>query len=93
MDMYDDEVANFHTANGVTSTLKMTDIKFDVFEESVKARVLDDTDTPSVLSMGKRCLEQGFTFIWPSRKEPFMIDKDGLIVKMKVKDHIPLCQS
>ena len=52
-----------------------------------KAHVLDDT--PSVLSMGKRCLEQGFTFAWPSGKEPFMIDKDGLIIKMKVKDHIP----
>ena len=35
MDMYDDEVVNFHTANGVTSTSKMADIKFDVFEESV----------------------------------------------------------
>ena len=87
MDMYDDEVVNVHTANGVTSTSKMTDIKFDVFEESVKAYVLDDT--PSVLSMGKRCLEQGFTFVWPSGKEPFMIDKNGLMIKMKVKDHIP----
>ena len=87
MDMYDDEMVNFHTAHGVTSTSKMTDIKFDVFEESVKAHVLDDT--PSVLSMVKRCLEQGFTFVWPSGKAPFMIDKNGLIIKMKVKDHIP----
>ena len=87
METYEDEVINLHTANGVTSTSKMTDIQFNVFEEPVKAHVLDDT--PSVLSMGKRCLEQGYTFIWPSGKDPFMIDSDGLIINMKVKDHIP----
>ena len=87
MDMYDDEVINFETANGVTSTSKITDIKFEVFEEPVQAHVLDDT--PSVLSMGKRCLVQGFTFVWPSGKDPFMLDKNGMMIKMKVKDHIP----
>ena len=78
---------NFHTANGVTSASKMTDIKFNVFEEPVRAHVLEDT--PSVLSMGKRCLEQGYTFIWPSGKDPFMIDNNGLMINMRVKDHIP----
>ena len=87
MEMYNDEVINFHAANGVTSTSKMTDIKFEVFEEPVQAHVLDDT--PSVLSMGKRCLDQGFTFVWPSGKDPFMLDKNGMMIKMKVKDHIP----
>ena len=38
MDVYDDQVVNFHTANGITSTSKMTDIKFDVFGESVKVK-------------------------------------------------------
>ena len=87
MEMYEDEMINFHTANGVTSTSKMTDIQFNVFEEPVKAHVLEDT--PSVLSMGKRCLEQGYTFIWPSGKDPFMIDNSGLMINMRVKDHIP----
>ena len=51
MDLYDDDVVNFHTANGVTSTSKMTNIQFGVFNDPVQAHVLDDT--PSVLSMGK----------------------------------------
>eukprot|EP00435_Cladocopium_sp_Y103_P024953 s934_g6.t1 len=84
---YEGEMVNFHTANGVTSTSQMTDLNFEVFDEPVKAHVLDDT--PSVLSMGKRCMEQGFSFVWPSGKDPFMIDNDGYVVKMKVKDHIP----
>ena len=87
METYEDEMANFDTANGLTSTSKMTDIQFDVFEEPVRAHVLEDT--PSVLSMGKRCLEQGYTFVWPSGKDPFMIDNNGLMINMKVKDHIP----
>eukprot|EP00435_Cladocopium_sp_Y103_P026723 s1517_g6.t1 len=86
-EMYEGEMVNFHTANGVTSTSQMTDLNFEVFDEPVKAHVLDDT--PSVLSMGKRCMEQGFSFVWPSGKDPFMIDNEGYIVKMKVKDHIP----
>ena len=86
MEMYEDEMVNFHTANGVTSTSKMTDIQFNAFEEPVKAHVLEDT--PSVISMGKRCLEQGYTFIWPSGKDPFMIDGNGLMINMTVKDHI-----
>ena len=81
MDLYDDDVVNFHTANGVTSTSKMTSIQFGVFNDPVQAHVLDDT--PSVLSMGKRCLDQGYTFIWPAARDPFMVDQDGM-----VKDHI-----
>ena len=87
MEMYEDEMVNFHTANGVTSTSKTTDIQFNVFEEPVRAHVLEDT--PSVLSMGKRCLEQGYIFVWPSGKDPFMIDNNGLMINMRVKDHIP----
>ena len=30
---YDDSVVNFHTANGVTSSTKRSDIKFDAFDE------------------------------------------------------------
>lgn len=39
--------------------------------------------------MGKRCLDQGYTFVWPAGKDPFMIDQNGMVIKMKVKDHIP----
>eukprot|EP00435_Cladocopium_sp_Y103_P000958 s6763_g1.t1 len=42
-EMYEGETVNFHTANGVTSTSQMTDLNFEVFDEPVKAHVLDDT--------------------------------------------------
>ena len=76
MDMYDDETVNFHTANGVTYQRQTWPTSSSTCLRNLfKAHVLDDT--PSVLSMGKRCLDQIFTFLWPSGKDPFMSDKNG----------------
>ena len=59
IDTYQSDRVNFHTANGITSTSTMVDLDFDTFNEPAKAHVLEDT--PSVLSLGKRCMEQGYT--------------------------------
>ena len=84
---YDDTVVNFHTANGVTSSTKRSDIKFEAFDEPAHAHILEDT--PSVMSMGKRCVDLGYSFIWPSGKTPYMIDPNGDIIEMTVRDYIP----
>ena len=84
---YDDTVVNFHTANGVTSSTKRSDIKFEAFDEPAQAHILEDT--PSVMSMGKRCVDLGYSFIWPSGKTPYMIDSNGDIIEMTVRDYIP----
>lgn len=87
--MYDDDVVSFHTANGVTVSTKKVDIGFEAFDEVASLHVLEDT--PSVLTMGKRCLEHehGYSFVWPAGKNPYMIDKDGNFISMNVKDSIP----
>ena len=84
---YDDTVVNFHTANGVTRSTKRSDIKFEAFDEPAQAHILEDT--PSVMSMGKRCVDLGYSFIWPSGKTPYMIDPNGDIIEMTVRDYIP----
>ena len=84
---YDDVVVNFHTANGVASSTKRSDIKFEAFDEPAHAHILEDT--PSVMSMGKRCVDLGYSFIWPSGKTPYMIDPNGDIIEMTVRDYIP----
>ena len=84
---YDDTVVNFHTANGVTSSTKRSDIKFEAFDEPAQAHILEDT--PSVMSMGKRCVDLGYSFIWPSGKTPYMLDSNGNIIEMTVRDYIP----
>eukprot|EP00435_Cladocopium_sp_Y103_P068234 s172_g31.t1 len=84
---YDDSTVNFHTANGVTSSTKRSDIDFAAFDEPAQMHILEDT--PSVLSMGKRCQDLGYSFLWPSGKNPYMLDSDGNIIEMIVKDYIP----
>ena len=87
IDTYQSDRVNFHTANGITSTTTMVELDFDTFNDPARAHVLEDT--PSVLSLGKRCMEQGYTFVWPSGREPYMINSEGDKIKMEVHDLIP----
>ena len=48
------------TANGKTSTKGLARLKVDGLIELVEAYVLDNT--PSLLSLGKRCMEHGYRF-------------------------------
>ena len=68
---YDDKVVNFHTANGVTCSTKRSSIKFEAFNEPAEAHILEDT--PSVISMGKRCVDLGYSFVWPTGKNSFHV--------------------
>ena len=87
IDTYQSDRVNFHTANGITSTSTMVDLDFDTFNEPARAHVLEDT--PSVLSLGKRCMEQCYTFVWPNGREPYMINSEGDKIRMEVHDLIP----
>ena len=55
------------TANGKTSTKGLARLKVDGITELIEAYVLENT--PSLLSLGKRCMEHGYRFTW----EPYQI--------------------
>ena len=42
-----------------------------------------------MMLMGKRCIDLGYSFIWPSGKTPYMIDSNGDIIEITVRDYIP----
>ena len=77
----------FHTANGSTATQTEAEIDSGTFDVISQAYVLDDT--PSVMSLGKRCMEEGYSFVWPSGKMPFMITKNGERIGLTIHDNIP----
>ena len=77
----------FHTANGSTATQTEAEIDLGTFDMTSHAYVLDDT--PSVMSLGKRCMEEEYSFVWPSGKMPFMITKDGERIDLTIHDNIP----
>ena len=56
-------------------------------EQWTKAWVLDNT--PAVLSLGRRCMKEGYSFVWLRGEVPYFIRPDGLIVHLEVHGDIP----
>ena len=82
-----EEAISFQTASGVTNTDLISNFQTESFTEPINAYVLDDT--PSVLSVGKRCMKQGYGFVWPPGENPFMINPDGKRISLFVNGDIP----
>ena len=78
---------NFMTANGVTTTNEVAEINVGKLPMQTEAHVLDNT--PAVFSVGKRCVEQGYSFIWPAGEIPFLIDYNANKIPLSVHDNIP----
>ena len=81
-----EEAISFQTANGVTNTDLISNFQTESFAEPINAYVLDDT--PSVLSVGKRCMKQGYGFVWPPGDNPFTINPDGKRISLFVNGDI-----
>ena len=50
-------------------------------------------NTPSVLTVGYRCMEEGFEFIWRAYQRPFSRDSKGNKTYMDVRDYVPYLKS
>ena len=59
----------------------------DGIEELIEAHVLEST--PSLSSLGKRCLEHGYRFVWEPFAEPKFYDFQGTPVRIEVIHNIP----
>ena len=77
----------FQTANGITSTSDSIKYYVNELKETVQPFVLDET--PTVLSIGRRCMKMGYYFHWICGKLPFVITPEKETVHLHVKDDIP----
>ena len=74
------------TANGPSDSSK---------QANVAAGYLADTNpyllpqTPSVLSVGLKCMNQGYDFVWYANKKPFFVKPDGTRINLTVRDYVP----
>jgi hypothetical protein len=47
-------------------------------------------DSPDVLSIGRRCVDEGFSFHWPAgSSEPYFIDQDGERITLETEAYVP----
>ncbi|CAE7510989.1 JNK, partial [Symbiodinium sp. CCMP2592] len=78
---------SLRTANGKTNTKGVAHMRIDGLDELIEAYVLEST--PSLLSLGKRCKELGYRFIWEPFCDPIFFDPKGRQLKIDVINNIP----
>ena len=75
------------TANGSTKSEKIISMDVSLLKDNVEAYVLNAT--PTVLSVGKRCMDLGYHFVWRAFKRPFLISPKGHKIMLDVIDNVP----
>ena len=76
----------FHIANGPTVTEDVANVYVKDQDSHISPYMLNNT--PPVLTVGYRCMEMGYTFIWPRGQHLFFIRPGGMIVHLTVKNYI-----
>ena len=77
------------TANGPVEA----DTKHEVHVEALDDQPLQFVllpNTPAVCSVGKKCMEQGFSFFWPKGEAPHFICPDGRKVQCQLRGNVPV---
>ena len=74
-----------HTANGECRLNGSIVMDIEPLNETSSALVLESTS--SVLSVGLRCMEYGFSFHWPCGQAPYLVTPDGFQVDCTVENN------
>ena len=69
----------------------MADLTVDALHTPFSAYILDET--PAVLSVGVRCMEQGYSFVWPADGKPYFIRPDRKVILLNVDGKVPVIDS
>ena len=78
---------SLQTANGTATTLGSITADMTDIEEVVDAHVM--SNTPSLISIGKRCMEQGYSFSWPAGDLPVLRGPNGREIVLDVVNNVP----
>ena len=76
-----------HTANGATRTAGRVDADVGNLDEVIEAHVLEST--PSIISVGKRCMDMGYSFVWAAGCKPTLTCPSGRTVTLDVINNVP----
>ena len=76
----------FGTANGEALAayrypLSLEEIGYDIAPYILK-------DSPAVLTVGGRVMNEDFSFFWPNRGIPYFLDPEGRVIELQVIDDI-----
>ena len=89
---YSDHPIRLITANSESLSMKQGKVKVPELNATVSPYLVQRS--PPVLSVGLRCVEDGFDFVWRGSKneKPTLISPDGKVIELEVRDYVPyLC--
>ena len=89
---YSDNPIRLITANGESSSMKQGKVKVPELNATASPYLVQSS--PPVLSVGLRCVEDGFDFIWRGSKneKPRLVSPNGQVIELEVRDYVPyLC--
>ena len=78
-------------ANGSQSADQQASVHIDCVDKEVQPYVLPDT--PAVISVGMRCIQDGWDCVWKSFSRSYFKKCDGPKIKLEVKDYVPYLPS
>eukprot|EP00435_Cladocopium_sp_Y103_P044832 s114_g12.t1 len=76
------------TASGSTRADEVADVTVDALHRPFSSYILDET--PAVLSVGVRCMERGYSFVWPADGTPYFIRPDHYVIQLNVDGTVPV---
>ena len=76
-----------HTANNRVDAREAIDMLVKELNEWIEPCVLGST--PPVLSVGMRCMEHGYSFVWLAGRRPYFILPCGAIIELEVRNNVP----
>eukprot|EP00971_Amphidinium_carterae_P050212 989242-Amphidinium_carterae.3 len=75
------------TAFGIMEAEKRATEKVNTLRSTITPLLLEST--PDVLSVGRRCMTEGYSFHWEKGENPYFIDKKGRRIDLSVERYIP----
>ena len=75
------------TANGPITADRSIDTHIPALCEGFSPYVLKDS--PPALSIGQRCLEDGYDFVWGRDNKPIFVRPDNEVVQFKMSSRVP----
>ena len=82
------EPLTLNTAGGASRALGTVSIACNLFKGGGFESIVMP-ETPSVISVGERCMDHGYSFYWLAGKTPYLLLPDGKRVNLVVNGKIP----
>ena len=77
------------TAHGESSSTKQGKVFVPRLGKTIDPYLVKST--PAVLSVGMRCIDDGYDFVWNGSRgeDPYFVKPDGKIIPLTVNDYVP----